>query len=61
MTTPHDHDTIEDFVPFFKAFCNATRAQIIEFLLARRALRLRDDGAARRQPAAGLAPPGDAS
>ena len=27
----------------------------------RRALRLRDDGTARRQPAAGLAPPGDAS
>jgi DNA-binding transcriptional ArsR family regulator len=22
-----------DFVPFFKAFCNSTRAQIIEFLL----------------------------
>jgi DNA-binding transcriptional ArsR family regulator len=34
MTIPHDHDTIEKFVPFFKAFCNATRAQIIEFLLA---------------------------
>jgi ArsR family transcriptional regulator, arsenate/arsenite/antimonite-responsive transcriptional repressor len=33
MTTPNDHDTIEDFVPFFKAFCNGTRAQIIEFLL----------------------------
>jgi ArsR family transcriptional regulator, arsenate/arsenite/antimonite-responsive transcriptional repressor len=25
--------TIVDFVPFFKAFCNTTRAQIIEFLL----------------------------
>jgi ArsR family transcriptional regulator len=24
---------IVDFVPFFKAFCNSTRAQIIEFLL----------------------------
>ena len=33
MTTPNDHDTIEDFVPFFKAFCNGTRAQIVEFLL----------------------------
>lgn len=27
------HD-IEDFVPFFKAFCNSTRAQIVEFLLS---------------------------
>ncbi len=26
--------TIEDYVPFFKAFCNSTRAQIIEFLLS---------------------------
>ena len=32
MTTAR-HDTMEDFVPFFKAFCNGTRAQIIEFLL----------------------------
>jgi len=28
-----DEQTIEAFVPFFKAFCNSTRAQIIEFLL----------------------------
>lgn len=27
-------ETILDFVPFFKAFCNSTRAQIVEFLLA---------------------------
>ncbi len=33
MTTPDDHTTIEDFTPFFKAFCNSTRALIIEFLL----------------------------
>jgi ArsR family transcriptional regulator len=33
MTTPGDHATIEDFTPFFKAFCNSTRALIIEFLL----------------------------
>ena len=26
--------TMQDFVPFFKAFCNSTRAQIIEFLLS---------------------------
>jgi ArsR family transcriptional regulator, arsenate/arsenite/antimonite-responsive transcriptional repressor len=26
-------DSIIEFVPFFKAFCNETRAQIIEFLL----------------------------
>ena len=26
-------ETMLDFVPFFKAFCNSTRAQIIEFLL----------------------------
>jgi len=25
---------IQDFVPLFKAFCNETRAQIVEFLLA---------------------------
>jgi DNA-binding transcriptional ArsR family regulator len=25
--------TIEDYVPFFKALCNSTRAQIVEFLL----------------------------
>jgi DNA-binding transcriptional ArsR family regulator len=31
--TPNQH-SIGDFVPFFKAFCNSTRAQIIEFLLA---------------------------
>jgi ArsR family transcriptional regulator len=30
----HGEQTIEDFVPFFKAFCNATRAQIVEFLLS---------------------------
>ena len=30
----HKAQTIEDFVPFFKAFCNSTRAQIIEFLLS---------------------------
>ena len=26
--------TMEDFTPFFKAFCNSTRAQIVEFLLS---------------------------
>ena len=26
--------TIEDYVPLFKALCNSTRAQIIEFLLS---------------------------
>ena len=31
--TPTDHSTIEDLTPFFKAFCNSTRAQIVEFLL----------------------------
>ncbi len=25
---------MEDFTPFFKAFCNSTRAQIVEFLLS---------------------------
>lgn len=30
-----DHTAIEDFIPFFKAFCNSTRAQIVEFLLSR--------------------------
>ena len=33
MTTT-DHVTIEELTPFFKAFCNSTRAQIVEFLLA---------------------------
>ena len=33
MTTPNEHVTIEDLTPFFKAFCNSTRAQIVEFLL----------------------------
>jgi DNA-binding transcriptional ArsR family regulator len=33
MTTPDEHASIDDFVPFFKALCNSTRAQIIEFLL----------------------------
>lgn len=28
-----DAGSIVDFVPFFKALCNSTRAQIIEFLL----------------------------
>jgi DNA-binding transcriptional ArsR family regulator len=28
-----DATRMVDFVPFFKAFCNSTRAQIIEFLL----------------------------
>lgn len=28
------HDSIEDFTPFFKAFCNGTRAQIVAFLLS---------------------------
>jgi DNA-binding transcriptional ArsR family regulator len=32
--TPTDHSTIEELTPFFKAFCNSTRAQIVEFLLA---------------------------
>lgn len=31
--TPN-HDSIERFVPFFKAFCNSTRAEIVEFLLS---------------------------
>ncbi len=30
---PPEEHTMEDFTPFFKAFCNSTRAQIIEFLL----------------------------
>jgi ArsR family transcriptional regulator len=30
---PAEAGSIVDFVPFFKAFCNTTRAQIIEFLL----------------------------
>jgi ArsR family transcriptional regulator, arsenate/arsenite/antimonite-responsive transcriptional repressor len=30
---PAEAGSIIDFVPFFKAFCNTTRAQIIEFLL----------------------------
>jgi len=36
MTTakaPSEPGSMLDFVPFFKAFCNSTRAQIIEFLL----------------------------
>ena len=36
MKIAKDHTeagSIVDFVPFFKAFCNSTRAQIIEFLL----------------------------
>jgi len=31
---PTETRGIVDFVPLFKAFCNPTRAQIIEFLLA---------------------------
>ena len=30
---PAGADSMVEFVPFFKAFCNSTRAQIIEFLL----------------------------
>jgi ArsR family transcriptional regulator len=30
---PTEAASMVDFVPFFKAFCNPTRAQIIEFLL----------------------------
>ena len=30
---PAEAGSMVDFVPFFKAFCNPTRAQIIEFLL----------------------------
>ncbi len=30
---PTQAGSIIEFVPFFKAFCNSTRAQIIEFLL----------------------------
>ena len=30
---PAEAGTIIEFVPFFKAFCNPTRAQIMEFLL----------------------------
>ena len=30
---PQQPATIEDFVPFFKAFCNATRAGLVEQLL----------------------------
>ena len=33
MTTTDEHVTIEELTPFFKAFCNSTRAQIVEFLL----------------------------
>jgi ArsR family transcriptional regulator, arsenate/arsenite/antimonite-responsive transcriptional repressor len=32
MTTT-DHSTIDELMPFFKAFCNPTRAHIVEFLL----------------------------
>jgi len=28
-----ERQRIDDFTPFFKAFCNSTRAQIVEFLL----------------------------
>jgi DNA-binding transcriptional ArsR family regulator len=31
---PAEADSIVDFLPFFKAFCNPIRAQIIEFLLS---------------------------
>lgn len=30
---PSEAGSMVDFVPFFKAFCNPTRAQIMEFLL----------------------------
>jgi DNA-binding transcriptional ArsR family regulator len=30
---PSESGNISDFMPFFKAFCHPTRAQIIEFLL----------------------------
>ena len=30
---PATADSLVEFVPFFKAFCNSTRAQIIDFLL----------------------------
>ena len=30
---PTEAGSITEFVPFFKAFCNPTRAQILEFLL----------------------------
>jgi DNA-binding transcriptional ArsR family regulator len=30
---PATVDSLVEFVPFFKAFCNSTRAQIIDFLL----------------------------
>ena len=33
VSEPAKAATMNDFVPFFKAFCNSTRAQIIEFLL----------------------------
>ena len=33
VSEPAKAETMTDFVPFFKAFCNSTRAQIIEFLL----------------------------
>ena len=33
-TEPTQAGSITDFLPFFKAFCNSTRAQIIEFLLS---------------------------
>jgi hypothetical protein len=33
--TDHSHSTIEDLTPFFKAFCNSTRAQVLEFLPGR--------------------------
>ena len=31
---PHETASLEDLVPFFKAFCNTTRVRIVELLLA---------------------------
>ena len=33
VSEPAKAESMTDYVPFFKAFCNPTRAQIIEFLL----------------------------
>jgi DNA-binding transcriptional ArsR family regulator len=33
-TMPHEAASLEDLVPFFKAFCNTTRVRIVELLLA---------------------------
>ena len=54
---PAEAGSIVDFVPFFKALCNPTRAQIIEFLLGGERCVCEMTGPARPEPAARLAPP----